>query len=262
MKFKDQVVLITGASSGIGEAMARQFAREGAHVVICARRLDRLAKLSREITQEFSRRAIPIACDVNKDGDLENAVRETVRELGRLDVVVANAGYGVAGRLEEISLEYYRRQMETNVFGVLRTIYASLEELKKTKGRIVIIGSIAGHLSIPASTAYCMSKAALRGLSDGLATELAFHGVSVTHVMPGFISTEIFRVNNDGALTDKAEFLPPSLLTMRPERAARQIVSAVARRRREKIVTLHGHFMVRVQRFFPALARVMLKQGM
>src|SRR5262245_33715469 len=123
MRFQDQVAFITGASSGIGANLAREFAAEGAHVVLCARRADRLLELAKEIESKHGRRALPVTCDVTQDGDLERAAGEAEEKLGRIDVVVANAGYAAGGRLEQISLEVYRKQFETNVFGVLRTIY-------------------------------------------------------------------------------------------------------------------------------------------
>jgi short-subunit dehydrogenase len=258
MRFNDQVALITGASSGIGAAMARELASQGAHIVLCARRVDRLAELAREIQSKYGRKAIPVACDVTRDGDLERAVAQAEKELGRLDIVIANAGYAAAGRLEQVTLQHYRKQLETNVFGVLRTVYASLEALKKTKGRIVLIGSIAGAISIPENTPYSMSKNAIRGLADGLSTELAYYGISVTHIMPGFINTPIFNVDNNGELQEKAEWLPPKMLMMAPEKAAKQIVSAAYHRRSEKIITLHAKAVHLAKRLFPGLVRRVL----
>ncbi len=123
--FAGHAVFITGASSGIGAALAREFAREGGDVALAA-----------EI-EKTGRRAVVIPCDVTRDGDLERAADRARAAFGKLDVVVANAGFGVSGMLETLSLDDYRRQLETNVFGVLRTVYATLEYLKKTRGRLV-----------------------------------------------------------------------------------------------------------------------------
>jgi short-subunit dehydrogenase len=261
MRFKDQVAFITGASSGIGAALAREFAAEGAHLVLGARRKERLEDLAKEIHTKYGTKAIALECDVTRDGDLEKAVSEAERELGRIDIVVANAGYSVLGRLEELSMELYRKQFETNVFGVLRTVYATLGALKKTRGRLVLIGSIAGHVSIPGNTAYSMSKNAIRGLAEGLSHELSYHGISVTHIMPGFVGTEIFSINNNGKLMEKPEFLPPKLLIMPAETAARQIARATYRRRRERIITLHAKAVALTKRLFPGLVRIALTKG-
>ena len=147
-KFDGQVAIVTGASSGIGEAVARELARNGADVALLARRVDRLQKVAGEISQD-GRKAIAVACDVTKDGDLERATERVKKELGRIDIVVANAGFGVVGRFDKLKLDDYRRQFETNVFGVLRTIYATLDEIKRTKGRFVVMGSVSGHVSLP-----------------------------------------------------------------------------------------------------------------
>src|SRR5262249_54957905 len=124
--FRNKAALITGASSGIGEELAWQLAQAGAMVTLAARRKALLAGLADRIVASGKRRPVIAECDVTKDGDLEKAVAETVREFGRLDVVFANAGFGVAGPLKQLSIADYRRQFETNVFGVLRTSYAAL----------------------------------------------------------------------------------------------------------------------------------------
>jgi NAD(P)-dependent dehydrogenase (short-subunit alcohol dehydrogenase family) len=171
-RFDGQVVLITGASSGIGASLAREFAREGAHLVLVARRVERIEELAAELTSA-GRRSIAVAGDVTADGDMERAVELARKEFGRLDVAVANAGILVRGRLMTLSLNDYRKQMETNTFGVLRTVMAAIPALQETKGRIVIIGSLIGMVSIPGGTPYCMSKFALNGLADGLSHEMA-----------------------------------------------------------------------------------------
>src|SRR5262245_47431229 len=137
MNFHNQVIFITGASSGIGEALAKAFAQEGAQVALAARRVDRLEDLSREINSS-GRQTMALPCDVTKDGDLEKAVEAVRKQFGKIDIAVANAGFGVAGNFEKLKLEDYRRQFETNVFGVLRTLYATLEDLKKSKGTFVV----------------------------------------------------------------------------------------------------------------------------
>ena len=250
--FDGSVVLITGASSGIGAALAREWTRRGADLVLLARRADRLEQLGAEC-RAGSRRAIVIAGDVTRDGDLERGVARAREELGRIDVVVANAGFGVVGPLETLTLEDYRRQFETNVFGVLRTIYAGLPELKRTRGRLVIIGSVSGHLGVPGSSAYAMSKFAVRGLARSLGPELARHGVSVTLISPGFVESEIYQVDNRGAWHPEVGDPVPRWLRMPAATAARKIVRAAARRRREVVITGHGKLAVFLERHTPWL---------
>jgi short-subunit dehydrogenase len=256
-RFAGQVVFITGASSGIGAALAREFARAGADVALAARRVDRLAQLAAEIVAT-GRRALVLPCDVTVDGDLERTAARTRETLGRIDVVVANAGFGVVGRLESLTLEDYRYQFETNLFGVLRTIYATLGDVKKARGRLVLLGSVSGHVGLPGSTAYTMSKFAVRGLAESLAHELAPHGVAVTLITPGFVESEIRQVDNRGVWHAEAAGKLPTLLVMPAATAARHIVRAVARRRREAIITRHGRLTVFLQRHVPWLVRAVV----
>ena len=259
-RFAGNAVFITGASSGIGAALAREFAREGGDVALAARRLDRLEALASEIGKT-GRRAVVIPCDVTRDGDLERAADQARTALGKLDVVVANAGFGVTGQLETLSLDDYRRQLETNVFGVLRTIYATLDDLKKTRGGLVLIGSVSGHVGVPGSSAYSMSKFAVHGLAASLGHELAPYGVAVTLISPGFVESEICQVDNRGVWRAEASRRPvPAAIVMATPTAARKIVSAVARRRREVVITGFGKAAVALQRHLPWLLAAIIRR--
>ena len=163
--FRDKVVLITGASSGIGEELAWQLGRAGAKLTLTARRKDLLEKLAQRIAAMGKAKPLVVECDVTRDGDVERAVAESVHQWGKLDVVIANAGFGVVGPLKKLSVEDYRRQFETNVFGVLRTIYAALPEIEKTKGNLGILGSVSGWASSPGAWPNPMSKIAVRALA-------------------------------------------------------------------------------------------------
>jgi short-subunit dehydrogenase len=256
--FTSQIVVITGASSGIGAALAREFARQGADVVLVARRRDRLIALAAEI-ERAGRRALALTADVTLDGDLERVVSETRAAFGRLDVVVANAGFGVVGPVERLTLDDYRRQFETNVFGVLRTVRAALTDLKASRGQLVIIGSVTGYIATPGSSPYAMSKFAVRALAEALGHELAPAGVSVTLVSPGFVESEIRRVDNDGRFQPAVAEPIPAWLIVPAERAARSTVRAVARRRREIVITVHGKVAVFMQRHAPRLVAAVVR---
>ena len=255
--YAGRVALITGASAGIGAALARELARQGADLVLAARREDRLRDLAREI-EATGRSALVVSCDVTRDGDLERAVAAAVERYGRLDIAIANAGFGVAGRVDRLTLDDFRRQLETNVFGVLRTLYATLQELQKTRGQFVVLGSVAGHVPSPATSAYSMSKFAVRGFAESIRDELAAVGVSVTLVSPGFVDSDIRRVDNAGQLHEQAPDPVPAWLRMPTERAARIVVRAILRRRREVVVTGHGKLLVYVYRHAPWLLRALI----
>ena len=237
-RYNGKIALVTGASSGIGAALAKEFARQGADVVLTARRKERLEALAKEI-EGMGRRALAIACDVNKDDDLKNAVVQTNEVLGKIDVVVANAGFGVEGRAETLTVEDYKRQNETNLYGVLRTFYATLDDLSATKGRFAVVGSVMGPLSLPGSTAYAISKYAVRALCEGLYLELRGDGISVTHISPGFIATEIRKVNNFAEYKEGRKDPAPAWMTMPADKAAKIIANGIYKRKREQVVTFH-----------------------
>lgn len=253
--FRGKAILITGASSGIGEELAERLARHGALLTLAARRADVLSRVAERIAAASGSRPLVIECDVTRDGDVEHAVAETVHQRGKLDVVFANAGFGVAGPFAKLSLADYRRQFETNVFGVLRTLYAALPAVTSTRGQLVITGSVAGWVAAPGVSAYAMSKFALRALANSITPELAQRGVAVTLLSPGFIESNIRRVDNRGTLhADAPEPLSPWLVVSRGV-AVRQILRAVARRRREAIITGHGRVLVAMERLAPWVMR-------
>ena len=259
-RFPDRVVLVTGASSGIGAAVAREFARQGADLVLVARRLRRLRDLADEL-RTTGRRALAVACDVTADGAVEEAVRQALDAFGRLDVAVANAGFGVVGLFERLALADYRRQFETNVFAVLRTASATLPVLRRNRGTLVLVGSVSGHVPTPGASAYAMSKAAVHALASSLRAEVLADGVGVVLVIPGFVASEIRQVDNRGVHDPDARDTAPPWLVVPADRAARVIVRAVARRRREVVVTGHGKVAVWLARHLPFLLAFALERG-
>lgn len=249
-KLNGKVAFITGASSGIGAAMAREFARRGADVALLARRWERLEALALEVRAR-GRRALSIRCDVTSDEDLEKAVEATLEELGRIDWVVANAGFGVAGAVHKLTLEDYRRQFETNIFGVLRAVQATREALIASRGSLAIMGSVMSFLSLPAGSPYAMSKHAVRALAGSLRAEMAKHGVGVTLLAPGFVVSEIRQVDNQGQHHETARDKIPRWLSMDTDKAAKKLVTAVIKRKREAVITGHGKSVVFLERHFP-----------
>jgi short-subunit dehydrogenase len=258
--FRGKSVLITGASSGIGEELAWQLAQAGAQLTLAARRTARLESLAQKITGAGCSRPVVAACDVTRDGDLERAVADALRAFGKLDVVFANAGFGVVAPLKKLTLEDYRRQFETNVFGVLRTIYAALPELERSGGNLAIVSSVSGWISTPGASPYSMSKFALRALAGAITEELRPAGIKVTILSPGFVASDIRRTDNLGRLhADSPDPIPAWMVVSTP-RAVREILRCVARGKREGIITGHGKVIVAVERFAPWLLRTLTRR--
>lgn len=261
LNFKGKTVLITGASSGIGETLAKELAARGANLALLARRVDRLKSLAAECERRGVR-ALALECDVTRDGDLESAAAQARTAFGGIDVVIANAGFGVAGNFESLKLEDYQRQFETNVYGVLRTVYATLADLKKSRGNIAILGSVAGHVALPGNTPYSMSKFAVRAFADGLVHELRPHGVTVTLISPGFVASEIRQVDNRGELQAHTKDPIPRWIVVPTVRAANEIIRAVERGKREQVVTGHGKVIVFLNRHCHWLFEAIKRRGL
>ena len=204
----DRVFLITGASSGIGAAVAREAVKRGFRVVLAARRKDRLDQLSEELGG--SERALAIKCDVTQWGDQQEMVGRTIENFGRIDVVLANAGiYHSGGGFTEGDPERWKEMIITNIYGIGLTVRAGLVALKKTKGHLLLLGSAAGRRPI-AGSMYGATKWAITGMGYNLREELRGSGVRVTIIEPGVTNTEIF--NERRAIAMEVEDIASTIL--------------------------------------------------
>jgi short-subunit dehydrogenase len=253
--YRDRVVLVTGASAGIGEALAREAVALGARVVLTARRAERLEALAAELGTD---RALAVPADVTVDGDLERAVAAAHR-FGPIAVLLANAGFGVSGELEKLTLADYQRQLDTNVFGVLRSVYATLGDLRQTRGAIGIVGSANGHIALPGYSAYCASKFAVRGLAESLRPELAPDGVRITHFTLGFVTSEFRHVDRSGEYRADRRDPIPQWIQLPADRAARQMLRALARGRRDAMITAHARLGAALARGAPGLTAAVVE---
>jgi short-subunit dehydrogenase len=258
-EFAGRTVLITGASAGIGTALAREFARRGARLLLVARRLDRLETLAAELRAAGAQVCVATA-DVTREGDISRSLGVMPPDWS-LDIVVANAGFGVVGAIQDLIVEDYRRQYETNVFGVLRTFYETYAGLRAARGQFVIIGSVAGHVATGGASAYASSKFAVRAISEAMRGDLVAEGIRVTLVSPGFVDSDFRRIDNRGALHEEVPDPIPGWLRVPTARAAREIVTGVARQRAEIIVTGHGKLIVFLARHFSGLVRAVIARG-
>lgn len=255
--FRDKVVWITGGSAGIGREMALEFARQGAKVAVSGRRLDRLEEVAREI-DALGGKGLAVACDVADEEQVKQAVEQVAQSLGGIDVAIANAGFSVSGPVSKLTFDDWRRQFDVNVFGAAITAKYAARELEKTRGRLAIIGSVAGSVPVQNSGAYASSKAAVRVLAGVLSLELAPRGVGVTLVQPGFVKSEIAMVDNHGNFRPDMTDKRPAKLMWETDRAARVIVKAIARGKREFTFTGHGKLVHFLGMHFPGLVHHIL----
>lgn len=195
----DQIVIVTGASAGIGEAAARRLAAEGATVVISARRAERLESVKQDI-ESAGGRAMAVVGDVTSSQDRERLVQQTLRACGRIDALVNNAGYGQRGPIELVPVEAIRQNFETNLFSLIALTQLVIPIMRTQRsGRIVNISSVAGRIARPLSSVYDATKHALEAISDGMRGEVAEFGIKVVVIEPGFITTEFLGVANENA---------------------------------------------------------------
>ncbi len=193
----DPVFLITGASSGIGAATARQAAQAGYRVVLAARSADRLQELAAELGGE--ERALALECDVTEWDQQQAMVRSTLDRYGRLDVAFANAGFGAARGFLNETPEFWRSMVLTNVYGVALTIRATITPLKEARGHLLLTGSLAGRRALPGSL-YSATKWAVTAMGEAARLELNETGVRVTLIEPGMVDTPFFDDPGQGRL--------------------------------------------------------------
>jgi NAD(P)-dependent dehydrogenase (short-subunit alcohol dehydrogenase family) len=191
-ELQDRVALVTGAGSGIGAAIARRFAAEGAAIALIGRRAESLHGVAEELTRSGAR-AHPVVLDLTAEDGPERAIRETVAAFGRIDILVNSAGLLATGSIENTTLSVWDELMCINVRVVFELMQRAVPHLAEHRGNIVNISSVAGPRSFPGVLAYCVSKAALDQLTHCAALELAPKGVRVNSVNPGVVSTGLHR---------------------------------------------------------------------
>jgi len=232
-------VWITGGGSGIGRALAIEYARQGYHVGISGRREEKLREVSQEV-ERVGTRCVCAPCDVTREKSVQDALATVTDTLGRIDVAIANAGFGIVAPFGDITFEQWSRQVDVNLLGVISTLKAALPEVKKTKGRLAVISSVAGKIGLANNSAYCATKSALVGLCNSLYTEFSGSGVSITNVLPGMIQSQIAMVDNDGVFHKDRKDRRPKKLIWPADKAAKAIYKAIHARRREAVITGHG----------------------
>jgi short-subunit dehydrogenase len=246
MKIEGSVIIVTGASAGIGQATAAALARAGAHVVLSARRAELLQQLARD-WQHLPGRRLVIAGDISQEEYARELVEQTVREFGRLDVLVNNAGIGQYSHLADFATADIQAIWDTNVMALIHTSQAAIVHFKRQQGgQIINVSSILGQRPLIHSSIYCASKTAVNFISRSLRMELQPHQITVTLVYPGATATEFHQARR-GQAHDRHY----AAISVKPERVARAIVKAIKYGRTEVYVTGYDWLFTHLNRLFP-----------
>ena len=235
--FSENVTIITGASAGIGRALALNLAQRGAWLVLAARDESRLKDLAAECEQ-LGGRALVVRTDVADKFQCKSLIDAAVAEFGRIDTLINNAGITMYSRFDEIKeISFVEKIMQVNFLGSVYPTFYALPYLKESRGRIVGISSLTGKNGVPTRSAYAASKHAQAGFFDSLRIELAETGVSVSMIYPGFVATEIRQraFGPDGQHVGQSHIREKNVMSA--ERCASIIVKAAAKRKREVVMT-------------------------
>ncbi len=252
-KLKDKVVIVTGASSGIGKAIAIEYARNGAKVVLAARNTGKLLRLKLDIEKEGGN-AVFVETDVSKEADCKNLIEQTVNKFGKIDILVNNAGISMRASFSKLKLEVIEKVMNINFWGTVYCSKYAMPYLLEQKGSIIGISSISGLTPLPGRTGYVASKYAMDGFLNTLRIEYMKKGLHVLTVHPGFTSSNI----RNTALNEKGQSqkeTPRNEGKMMPaEKVAKIVVRATIKRKRNLVLTMQGKMAVWVYKNFPKLA--------
>lgn len=249
---KDNVILITGASSGIGRALAFAFGREGAKIVICARKAEALEQTSQEL-KAANIQVLALTADVSVEADVKQLIEQTVAHFGKLNILINNAGISMRSMLIDTEPSVIQKLMDVNFMGTVYATRYALPYIQQTKGSIVGISSIAGFRGLPVRSGYSASKFAMNGFLEALRTELLHTGVHVLTACPGFTASNIrfAALGANGQVV--GETMRDEGSMMSAEECAEHILKAVKSRKRELILTAQGKLTIWLNKWLPSL---------
>jgi short-subunit dehydrogenase len=253
MKLNDKTVIITGASSGIGKALAIEFAKRGANLVLGARQYVTLCEIAQSIEQQYNITAVAVQCDVVSETDCEHLIKQAVLTFGKIDVLVNNAGISMRALFNDTDIHVLKSLMEVNFWGMVYCTKYAMPELLKTKGTVVGVSSIAGYKGLPGRIGYSASKFAMNGFLDALRVENLKTGVHVLTACPGFTASNIRNtaLNKEGVQQGESTLHEEKMMTA--EEVAVVIADGVENRSRTLIMTGQGKLTVLLSKIFPAL---------
>ncbi|MCF6278504.1 MAG: SDR family oxidoreductase [Anaerolineales bacterium] len=240
--FNENVVIITGASRGIGRELALRLAEQGAWLVLAARDAQKLGAVA-ETCRQLGGKALVVQTDVGEQADCQHLIVRTLAEYGRIDTLVNNAGISMWALFAEVEdLSIFERIMRINYLGSVYCTHYALPHLKKTRGRLVAVSSLTGKTGVPTRSGYAASKHAMVGFFDSLRVELLGTGVSVTISYPDFVATDVRKLalGTDGQPIKDSPVQEDKIMTV--ETSVQYLLRAMEKRRREDVQTLRGHY--------------------
>lgn len=248
--FKDKVVIVTGASSGIGRATALAFAQNGSKVVLVARSEERLNQVAQEITKTGSESLVCVT-DVTKEEECKKMVEATIARFGTINILINNAGISMRAVFNEVELSVLKRLMDVNFWGTVYCTKYALPYILQNKGSIVGVSSTAGFHGLPGRTGYSASKFAMHGFLETLRIENMKKKLHVMIIAPGFTTSEIRRhaLLADGSEQGNSPRREKQMMS--PEYVAGWILKGIKKRKRNKILTWAGRFTALLQRIIP-----------
>ena len=254
---KNKVVVITGGSSGIGKALANTFGAAGSKLLITGRNADELEKTVGELRAKGIT-ILGFQADVSIEGDNKRMAEAAIKAFGTIDVLINNAGISMRALFDEVDLEVVKKVMDINFYGVLYATKYCLPEIKKNKGSVVGISSIAGYRGLPGRTGYSASKFALNGFLEVLRTEHLKTGVHVLTACPGFTSSNIRKrsLTKDGSVQGESPRNEKKMMSA--DECAQHIYRATVKRKRTLILTTQGKLAVFLNKWLPGLADKMV----
>jgi short-subunit dehydrogenase len=258
--FLENVIIITGASSGIGQQLALRLAEQGAWLALAARNVEHLEEVSKQCHKRGGK-AFVIPTDVAEQSQCQNLIERTVAQYGRIDTLINNAGIGIASRFDAMhDLTLFEKVMQVNFFGSVYCTHYALPYLKETRGRLVGISSLRGKFPSGQADGYGASKHAMAEFFESLRFELAGSGVSVTIIYPGWVSTGISSraIRVDGRPTGEISIHEKGAMPV--ETCTRLIIKAVAKRKREVVMTLQGKLGLWLMLVAPGIVDQVIKK--
>lgn len=253
MKLKDKIVIITGASSGIGKSLAHEFASRGANLVLAARQYVTLCEIAQELEQQYGIKAVAVQCDVSIETDCEQLVKQAVLTFGKVDILINNAGISMRALFKDADIKVLKTLMDVNFWGTVYCTKYALPEILKAKGTIVGVSSIAGYKGLPGRTGYSASKFAMNGFLDALRVENLKTGINILTACPGFTASNIRNTALDQHGTQQGESTLHEEKMMTADEVAKIIADGVENRARTLIMTRQGKLTVALSKFIPGI---------